>query len=583
MNPFKRLCLALIVLTQFALAQIPRTISYQGVVTDTLGNPKPDGTYSFTFRLYAGASGGSALWSETKTLQVKRGLFSTLLGDQVVFGSSLTFASPYWLSVQVASEPELSPRIPLSTVAYSIRASRADTASYALVAPLQTVVDSARIAGTVATNAVTSQKILDSTITGADVSPNAQLNIRSVQTNTPISNHSYYHTNGTIGLATYLNSTYNSGMIGTYTDHPFQIYTSNSGPVITFSTGGAGGNVGIGTTAPTQKLDVSGRITVAPSGTTPINGYNGNVVITKPLASGQYINLVPSGSIPWSIGTVYGSPTFAIGVGQTNDASFTSPALAIQSGGDVGINTIAPGARIDVVSTSTTTPTGRFRKGTSTPTFTYAAMQVENFTNFGEAAWLRTSSSSNTYAVLNLTRHPSSIGNFMEGYNWDGVASGVRRFHINSSGTFVAGSDFAEAFEAVGGKDGFEPGDVVVLSDEGTQAVEKASRPYDTRVVGVYSTRPGVLGADKNGETRIDEHDIPVAITGIVPTKVCTDNGAIRAGDLLTTSSRSGYAMKATPQTINGVEVYPTGTIIGKALEALSGNEGVIKVLVVMR
>lgn len=102
-------------------------------------------------------------------------------------------------------------------------------------------------------------------------------------------------------------------------------------------------------------------------------------------------------------------------------------------------------------------------------------------------------------------------------------------------------------------------------------------------MVGVYSTRPGVLGADKNGETRIDEHDIPVAITGIVPTKACAENGAIRVGDLLTTSSRSGYAMKATPQTINGVAVYTTGTIIGKALEALDADEGMIKVLIVVR
>lgn len=435
MKPLKCLCLALIVLAQFAAAQIPRTISYQGIVTDTLGNPKPDGTYSFTFRLYPTASGGSALWGETKTLQVKRGLFSTLLGDQVVFGSSLTFASPYWLSVQVASEPELSPRIPLTPVANSFRSLRADTASYALAAPVQVFVDSARIAGTIPNNSVTGAKVVDGSLTAAD-----------------------------IGL--------------------------------------------------------------------PLN-WNAS-------SSRQLLSLINTYSLA-------DSPLVV-----ARSASIYAPAAA-------------------------------FTKGTNPLTQTNAAIQIENFTSNGEGIWLRNAISSNVSPVIKLHQHPSSTASFIDGMAWDGVSSATRKFHITSAGTFVAGSDFAETFEAVGGKDGFEPGDVVVLSDEGTQAVEKSSRPYDTRVVGVYSTRPGVLGAEKNGETRIDEHDIPVAITGIVPTKVCADNGAIRAGDLLTTSSRSGYAMKATPQTINGVEVYPTGTIIGKALEALGGNEGIVKVLVVMR
>ncbi|MFZ0454053.1 MAG: hypothetical protein WAM24_09880, partial [Ignavibacteriaceae bacterium] len=69
-------------------AQIPRTISYQGVLTDTTGNPKPDGNYSFTFSLYESSKGGNIIWSETKTLIVTKGLFSTLLGDQTPFSDS---------------------------------------------------------------------------------------------------------------------------------------------------------------------------------------------------------------------------------------------------------------------------------------------------------------------------------------------------------------------------------------------------------------------------------------------------------------------------------------------------------------
>jgi hypothetical protein len=164
-------------------AQIPRTLSYQGVLSDTLGNPKPDGTYSFTFRLYPSSSGGSAVWEEQKTLQVRRGLFQTHLGEQVPFGSSVPFDRPYWLSIQVASEPELSPRIPLTAVGYSFNAAKADTAQYALNVPTQIAVDSARIAGTVPNNSITSQKIADSTITGADISRTAALSVTSLRTN----------------------------------------------------------------------------------------------------------------------------------------------------------------------------------------------------------------------------------------------------------------------------------------------------------------------------------------------------------------------------------------------------------------
>ncbi len=50
---FCRLFLMLIFLfTTSLFSQIPHTISYQGVLTDSSGNPKPDGSYSFTFSLY---------------------------------------------------------------------------------------------------------------------------------------------------------------------------------------------------------------------------------------------------------------------------------------------------------------------------------------------------------------------------------------------------------------------------------------------------------------------------------------------------------------------------------------------------
>ena len=93
----------LLALTTQLYGQIPRTISYQGVLCDTTGKPKPDNSYQMTFRLYQSNSGGSAVWSEQKSIQVTRGLFYTMLGDAVAIPASLLFDKPYWLGIQVGS------------------------------------------------------------------------------------------------------------------------------------------------------------------------------------------------------------------------------------------------------------------------------------------------------------------------------------------------------------------------------------------------------------------------------------------------------------------------------------------------
>jgi len=113
-------------------AQIPRTLSYQGVLTNAAGKPRPNPSYQFTFRLYDVATGGTALWTEEKTLPVTNGLFATALGDQVAFGAAVKFDRQYWLGIQVGNEPELAPRIALTSVGYSMNSLRADTARVAV-------------------------------------------------------------------------------------------------------------------------------------------------------------------------------------------------------------------------------------------------------------------------------------------------------------------------------------------------------------------------------------------------------------------------------------------------------------------
>jgi hypothetical protein len=107
-------------------AQIPRTISYQGVLTDAKGNPRPDGSYNVTFALYADSTGGTKLWQETKSLAVTKGMFSNYLGD--VTALTLTFDRQYWLGITISTGQEFGQRIKLSAAAYSFGAVVADSA-----------------------------------------------------------------------------------------------------------------------------------------------------------------------------------------------------------------------------------------------------------------------------------------------------------------------------------------------------------------------------------------------------------------------------------------------------------------------
>jgi len=64
---------------------------------------------------------------------------------------------------------------------------------------------------------------------------------------------------------------------------------------------------------------------------------------------------------------------------------------------------------------------------------------------------------------------------------------------------------------------------------------------------------------------------------------VSAENGPVRLGDLLTTSSTPGHAMKAVPKVVEGVAVYPPVAILGKALEPLRSGKGMIRVLIALR
>ncbi|HDG68198.1 MAG TPA: hypothetical protein ENG11_03525, partial [candidate division Zixibacteria bacterium] len=103
---------------------VPSTINYQGKLTDASGVAL-NGYYNMEFRIYDAASGGTLLWSESHpSVSVQKGLFNVLLGETNPI--DLPFDGQYYLEIQVGSDV-LTPRIPLSAVAYAFRANIADS------------------------------------------------------------------------------------------------------------------------------------------------------------------------------------------------------------------------------------------------------------------------------------------------------------------------------------------------------------------------------------------------------------------------------------------------------------------------
>ncbi|WP_041585985.1 hypothetical protein [Terriglobus saanensis] len=110
----------------------------------------------------------------------------------------------------------------------------------------------------------------------------------------------------------------------------------------------------------------------------------------------------------------------------------------------------------------------------------------------------------------------------------------------------LSGGDYAESVNVSGDHENYEPGDVLVTDPAIEGNFLRSSVPYSTTVTGIYSTKPGIVGRRQFTARAHMKEEVPMAMTGIVPTKVSTENGPIKPGDLLVTSSKPGYAMKGT-------------------------------------
>lgn len=100
-------------ISSVALATVPSTLSYQGVLTDNVGHLVPDGPYNLTFQVYNVGSGGVALWTENQNpVTVNKGGFSVVLGS--VTPLNISFDQQLYLGISVNGGAELAPRVVLT-------------------------------------------------------------------------------------------------------------------------------------------------------------------------------------------------------------------------------------------------------------------------------------------------------------------------------------------------------------------------------------------------------------------------------------------------------------------------------------
>ena len=131
---------------------------------------------------------------------------------------------------------------------------------------------------------------------------------------------------------------------------------------------------------------------------------------------------------------------------------------------------------------------------------------------------------------------------------------------VNNSKLQATYADLAEYYE---GDKNYEPGTVLVFG--GDKEVTATGMVNDTRLAGVVTTEPAyVMNVDQTGIK------VCIALAGRVPCKVV---GRVKKGDMLTTASTLGCAVKALNPTL--------GSIVGKALEDKDYSEvGVIQIAV---
>ncbi len=106
----------------------PTELPHSGRMLSAAGDPLT-GDITLEFRLYTQASGGTAVWTESDTVRMEDGYYSTLLGDSSTLTALDWTGSSFWLGITPAGGAEFGARSPIGAVPLAMNLSGPTTAT----------------------------------------------------------------------------------------------------------------------------------------------------------------------------------------------------------------------------------------------------------------------------------------------------------------------------------------------------------------------------------------------------------------------------------------------------------------------
>ncbi len=505
-------------------------VAFQGYLTTPSGAPV-GGTVSIVATLYDAATGGTNLWSETHAaVAVTSGVFQIALGSVTPLEIPDFSGSPVFLGIAVNGEAEL-PRTRLLASPFAIRSAEADHALTADIAVdgVWTVSgsDVYRLSGNV----------------GIGVAPSRKLDVSGAASQVRVASNVDANTTVGSGILSLVNTAGTSGMqldqneIQVVGD---QLYFNNDNQTATHINNTMHFNnttsrVGINSTTPDARLAIENQ-----------GGADGLPLLNMSENEDPEFLLESGFAGTGSTGNALRLKTF-----------WGEYPMTWRGDGNVGIGTTNPAHGLHVLKT---TGSG----------LASVAVRAEHTGASGIALDARATSTDAAAVVEQF-----GAGDIVRGFN----GGGSPVFRVTQTGQVVTpvlqitgGADLVESFDTR--DEPCEAGTVLVIDAAHPGALVASSRAYDPKVAGVVSGANGVRPGIQMGQTGLLEGATPVAMAGRVYVKCSAENGAIAPGDLLTTSSARGHAMRATDAS------RANGAVLGKAMSALDAGTGLVLVLV---